>query len=75
MKVDHPTLAPLLNSNVIVCHNLFEASGRLTYSAAFGKYFVSIGDNIISFKLGNVKRVTVAGKDKDIYLQGADFLD
>lgn len=79
MKVDHSTLAPLLGSNVIVCHNLFEGEGKLTYSPAFGKYFIHFGhfgeSATIGFKIGNVKRVTVTGDNKDIYLQGADFLD
>jgi hypothetical protein len=76
MKVNHSTLAPLLNSTVIVCHNLFEGEGRLTYSEAFGKYFICIGESaMIGFKIGNVKRVTVTGNNKDIYLQGADFLE
>lgn len=58
MKVNHSTLAPLLGSNVIVCHNLFEGEGKLTYSPAFGKYFVFFGESAtIGFKIGNVKRV------------------
>lgn len=76
MKVTHSTLAPLLKHKVIVCHPLFEGEGVLTYSEAFSKYFVSIGeDAMISFKLGNVKRITCEGKNKDIYLQGAEQID
>lgn len=52
MKVNHSTLAPLLGSNVIVCHNLFEGEGKLTYSPAFGKYFVFFGESAtIGFKI------------------------
>ena len=76
MKVTRSTLTPLLKSKVIVCHPLFEGEGRLTYSEAFGRYHVTIGeDAIVSFKLGNVKRVTCEGKNKDIYLKGEDFID
>ena len=76
MQITHSTLAPLLKSKVIVCHPLFEGEGRLSYSEAFGKYFVSIGDDaMVSFKLGNVKRVTCGGKNKDIFLQGAEESD
>lgn len=75
MKVNHSTLSPLLRKKVIVCHPLFEVEGLLTHSEAFSKYFVCIGDNVISFKIGNVKRVDVVKENRDIYLHGADLLD
>jgi hypothetical protein len=72
MKVAHSTIVPILNTSVIALHNLFEVEGVLTYSKTLDKYYIDVGDSMIFFKIGNVKKVVINGKDRDIYLHGAE---